>query len=98
MTTSDPMMKRASVSFLPPIALDNNSPMYRQLYDWFRTAILEGQLKPGRRVPSTRSLAAELKVSRITVLSAFEQLYAEVIWRLRSAQEHTCRDLFQMTW
>ena len=77
MTTSDPMMKRASASFLPPIALDNNSPMYRQLYDWFRTAILEGQLKPGRRVPSTRSLAAELKVSRITVLSAFEQLYAE---------------------
>jgi GntR family transcriptional regulator/MocR family aminotransferase len=77
MTTSDPMMKRASASFLPPIALDNNSPMYRQLYDWFRTAILEGHLKPGRRVPSTRSLAAELKVSRITVLSAFEQLYAE---------------------
>jgi GntR family transcriptional regulator / MocR family aminotransferase len=71
------MMKQASASFFPPIALDNDAPMYRQLYDWFRTAILEGQLKPGRRVPSTRSLAAELKVSRITVLSAFEQLYAE---------------------
>lgn len=70
-------MKRASASFLPPIAFADDAPMYRQLYDWFRSAILDGQLIPGRRVPSTRSLAAELKVSRITVLSAFEQLYAE---------------------
>ncbi len=51
--------------------------MYRQLYDWFRQAILAGQLRPGQRVPSTRALAAELKVSRIPVSSAFEQLHAE---------------------
>lgn len=51
--------------------------MYRQLYDWFRDAILQGQLRPGQRVPSTRGLAAELKISRIPVLSAFEQLHAE---------------------
>ena len=51
--------------------------MYRQLYDWFQRAIVSGQLRPGQRVPSTRSLAAELKVSRVPVLSAFEQLHAE---------------------
>ena len=51
--------------------------MYRQLYDWFRQAILTGQLRPGRRVPSSRSLAAELKISRIPVLNAYEQLHAE---------------------
>ncbi len=51
--------------------------MYRQLYDWFRRAITAGQLRPGQRVPSTRSLAAELNVSRIPVLSAYEQLLAE---------------------
>jgi len=51
--------------------------MYRQLYDWFRRAIIAGQLRPGQRVPSTRSLAAELKVSRIPVLNAYEQLLAE---------------------
>ncbi len=72
-------MKRVSASFLPPIALDSSRtiPMYRQLYDWFRQAILAGQLRPGQRVPSTRALAAELKVSRIPVSSAFEQLHAE---------------------
>jgi GntR family transcriptional regulator / MocR family aminotransferase len=72
-------MKRISSSFLPPIALDPKGkiPMYRQLYEWFRGAILDGQLRPGQRVPSTRSLAAELKLSRIPVSSAYEQLQAE---------------------
>src|SRR5271163_4019650 len=72
-------MKRISSSFLPPIALDSRArtPMYQQLYEWFRRAILQGQLRPGQRVPSTRSLAAELKVSRIPVSGAYEQLHAE---------------------
>src|SRR6202046_4168735 len=72
-------MKRISASFLPPIALDyrNVAPMYRQLDDWFRKAIIRGQLRPGQRVPSTRGLAVELKISRIPVLNAYEQLLAE---------------------
>lgn len=51
--------------------------MYQQLYDWFRRAITGGQLRPGQRVPSTRNLAAELKISRMPVLGAFDQLLAE---------------------
>jgi GntR family transcriptional regulator/MocR family aminotransferase len=72
-------LKRISASFLPPIALDSRRkiPIYRQLYEWFRRAILDGQLRPAQRVPSTRSLAAELNVSRIPVSSAYEQLHAE---------------------
>src|SRR5580700_6357469 len=72
-------MKRISASFLPPIALDPSRKiaMYRQLYEWFQQAILGGKLRPGQRVPSTRNLAAELKVSRIPVSSAYEQLQAE---------------------
>jgi GntR family transcriptional regulator/MocR family aminotransferase len=72
-------MKRIPASFLPPIALDfsRRISMYRQLYEWFRRAILAGQLRPGQRIPSTRNLAAELKVSRIPVSSAYEQLHAE---------------------
>src|SRR6202044_357475 len=72
-------MKRLPASFLPPIALDRKSKiaMYRQLYDWFRHAITSNQLRPGQRVPSTRNLAAELKISRIPVLGAYEQLLAE---------------------
>jgi GntR family transcriptional regulator/MocR family aminotransferase len=74
-----PAMKRISTSFLPPVALDRKTkaPMYRQLYDWFRRSITAGQLRPGQRVPSTRHLAAELKISRIPVLGAYEQLLAE---------------------
>jgi GntR family transcriptional regulator/MocR family aminotransferase len=66
-------------SFLLSLALDPNTenPMYRQLYDWFRQSIVDGQLRPGQRVPSTRSLAAELKISRIPVFNAYEQLCAE---------------------
>jgi len=72
-------MKRVPASFLPPIALDSRTktPMYRQLYDWFRRAVIDGQMRPGQRVPSTRGLAAELKISRIPVLQAYEQLLAE---------------------
>ena len=74
-----PRMKRISASFLPPVALayGTKTPMYRQLYDWFRKAIIDGQLRPGQRVPSTRGLADELKISRIPVLNAYEQLLAE---------------------
>jgi len=72
-------MKRLSAGFLPPVALDTNSgvPMYDQLSEWFRRAIMDGRLRPGQRVPSTRNLAKELNISRIPVLSAYEQLYAE---------------------
>ena len=79
MTTATRRTGRSRSSFFPPIALDADgaSPIYRQLYDWFLRAIVEGRLRPGQRVPSTRSLAAELKVSRIPVLTAYEQLFAE---------------------
>jgi GntR family transcriptional regulator/MocR family aminotransferase len=51
--------------------------MYRQLYDWLRLAITTGQLRPGQRLPSTRSLADDLKISRIPVSNAYDQLLAE---------------------
>src|SRR5271154_3302424 len=72
-------MKRVSASFLPPISLDSSRkiPIYRQLYNWFRRAILAGQMRPGQRVPSTRALALELGISRIPVLNGYGQLLAE---------------------
>jgi GntR family transcriptional regulator/MocR family aminotransferase len=53
------------------------APIYQQLYNYLRTAILSGQLPMGTRLPSTRALADELGVSRNTVLSAYDQLFAE---------------------
>jgi GntR family transcriptional regulator / MocR family aminotransferase len=72
-------MRRAPVGILPVIEIDRASatPLYRQLYDGYREAILDRRLRAGQRLPSTRSLAAELRVSRIPVLNAFEQLLAE---------------------
>jgi GntR family transcriptional regulator/MocR family aminotransferase len=52
-------------------------PLYRQIYDGYRTAILEGRLRAGQRIPSTRALARELGISRLPVLTAFEQLLHE---------------------
>lgn len=52
-------------------------PLYRWLYDELRSAILEGQLKPGMRLPATRDLARDYRLSRATIVIAFEQLKAE---------------------
>jgi GntR family transcriptional regulator/MocR family aminotransferase len=56
---------------------DAPAPLYRQLYDGLRGAILDGRLASGARLPSSRLLAADLGVGRNTVLSAYEQLAAE---------------------
>lgn len=64
----------------PFIMLDETegaAPLYRQIYDAIRHSILSGEFAPGRQLRSSRALAAELRVSRITVVSAYEQLFAE---------------------
>jgi GntR family transcriptional regulator/MocR family aminotransferase len=78
-------MKTVAASFVPPIALDPRAkaPLYLQVYDWFRGAIMAGQMRPGQRVPATRVLAMELKISRIPVLNAYEQLLAEGYFEAR---------------
>lgn len=50
---------------------------YRWLYDQLRTAILEGRLQPGSRLPATRDLAQAYRLSRATIVTAFEQLKSE---------------------
>ncbi|HZP33450.1 MAG TPA: PLP-dependent aminotransferase family protein [Candidatus Acidoferrales bacterium] len=52
-------------------------PLYRWLYEELRTAILAGHLSPGSRLPATRDLAAEYKLSRPTIVTAFDQLRGE---------------------
>jgi GntR family transcriptional regulator/MocR family aminotransferase len=72
-------MRRIPAAFFPPMQLDprRSTPIYRQLYSWFRAAILDGLIRPGQQIPSTRSLSAELRIPRIPVLSAYEQLHTE---------------------
>src|SRR5262245_59806367 len=72
-------MKRAPEGLGPVVALDRRlaRPLHCQLYDGYRQAILDGRLRPGQRLPSTRTLARELQISRLPVVMAFEQLVAE---------------------
>ena len=52
-------------------------PLYEALYRCIRSDILSGKLAPGEKLPSKRALAANLKVSKITVEGAYDQLLAE---------------------
>jgi GntR family transcriptional regulator / MocR family aminotransferase len=52
-------------------------PLQLQIYESVRKAILGGVLTPGDRLPSSRELADDLGVSRLTAVLAFEQLAAE---------------------
>ncbi|MBS1795025.1 MAG: PLP-dependent aminotransferase family protein [Acidobacteria bacterium] len=56
---------------------DSGAPLYRQIYEAFRGAILSGKLAAGTRLPASRVLAEQLSVARLTVVNAYEQLLAE---------------------
>jgi GntR family transcriptional regulator / MocR family aminotransferase len=50
---------------------------WRWLYHELRTAIVDGRLKRGSKLPSSRSLAEQYDLSRGTVVTAFQQLRLE---------------------
>jgi GntR family transcriptional regulator/MocR family aminotransferase len=62
-----------------PIRIEASShqTLQDQIYSFIRGSIQDGHIRADARLPSTRALAADLGVSRTTVLLAFEQLKAE---------------------
>src|SRR6266849_9032674 len=58
-----------------PLALKSNGEGSLQdaISDALRSAIQEGRLRPGARVPSSRDLARQLRVARGTVVLAYER-------------------------
>jgi GntR family transcriptional regulator/MocR family aminotransferase len=62
-----------------PIRLDRESPqtLGDQLAQQLRGAIMTGQLLPGTLLPSTRSLARALAISRTTTFNVYERLLSE---------------------
>jgi DNA-binding transcriptional MocR family regulator len=85
---TNPMPKRTTPTPHPTITLDATStiPLYKQLYKRLRGAILAGQLARGARLPSTRTLASELGISRTTTALAYEQLLLEGFLESRVGQ------------
>jgi GntR family transcriptional regulator / MocR family aminotransferase len=68
-------MARWQVSF----ALERRSgiPLFQQIARTITADIRRGRLRPGDALPGTRTLARELGVQRLTVVSAFDELVAE---------------------
>jgi GntR family transcriptional regulator/MocR family aminotransferase len=70
-------MIRAQTVKFSPLDTASEEPLYRQIYSRFRSAIADGLLAPGDRVPSARALARELGLARGTVETAYSILIAE---------------------
>lgn len=61
------------------IDLDMNSkvPLYEQIYNYIKSEIKKGRIECKTKLPSTRSLAEYLQISRSTVDMAYTQLISE---------------------
>jgi GntR family transcriptional regulator/MocR family aminotransferase len=53
------------------------TPLYEQIYAAIRDQIVRGELRPGTRLGSSRTLAAEYGLSRFTIVTALDRLVAE---------------------
>jgi GntR family transcriptional regulator/MocR family aminotransferase len=72
---------KKQISTFPFVSLSDRTvshvPKHRQIYEKMRQAILNGEIQAKARIPSSRFLAAQLGVSRMTVVNAYDQLFAE---------------------
>ena len=55
------MPKRVTAFELMLPAREPKTPVYRWIYAALRTEILEGRLRPGSRLPSSRDLASQYR-------------------------------------
>ncbi|MGH6901001.1 MAG: PLP-dependent aminotransferase family protein [Geminicoccaceae bacterium] len=63
--------------------LDATEPRPLRLYESLREQIVEGELKPGERLPPTRVVARDLAMPRSGVVAAYRQLLSEGYVRAR---------------
>jgi GntR family transcriptional regulator/MocR family aminotransferase len=72
-------LKKAAKVPIPQVALEMQSAptLHSQLRDGLRALIVHGPIARGVRLPSSRTLALKLGVSRNTVLFAYEELATE---------------------
>lgn len=93
-------MKRVSSGISPVIAVDRkaNKPLHQQIYDAYRAMIVGRSLRAGQQIPASRTLASDLKISRIPVLTAYAQLLAEGYFEARvGAGTFVCSSLPDQT-
>ncbi len=54
----------------------NEVPLFRQVFNQLKDKIDNEVLKPGERLPSTRSFSNKLGVNRTTIYKAYQELWA----------------------
>jgi 2-aminoadipate transaminase len=59
------------------IQTSSETPIYRQVYEQIRSAILAGRMGRGEKLPPTRELAGSIGINRATISSAYELLEAD---------------------
>ncbi len=64
-------------SAIPSVDRDSIVPIYQQIYEDLREAILTGTLPESTRLPPERALAERLNVNRSTVVHAYRELVAD---------------------
>jgi len=56
---------------------NSNEPMYKQLYNYLRDSIINGEFKPNTTIPSENDMLSLYSVSRVTIRRAVEELERE---------------------
>lgn len=75
------------------IDLKSDRPIYEQIYEYFKDAILEGRFKKGEKLPSKRTLARDISVAVNTVTSAYEMLISEGYIRSEEKRGYFVNDI-----
>ena len=71
------MLSELLISHIGQLRTRTSLPLHRELYEALRSALRDGSLQAGERLPSSRELAQDLQLSRNTVVAAIEQLGVE---------------------
>lgn len=79
------MVRWARGALLESLTIDRSVPrrLGLQISNGLRDLIVAGSLKPGDRLPATRTLAKEFGVSRATIVESFDRLISEGILETR---------------
>jgi GntR family transcriptional regulator/MocR family aminotransferase len=71
-------LKQGVIMIISPVFdKESDKPLYMQLYEYIKTEITSGLLKPDSKLPSIREASSMLKLSKTTIENAYSQLVAE---------------------